>query len=540
MPTTDAGLDATSTPLDALRYLAANSPDRPYVRVGGTAYTYGAMLEVAEDLARGLRTAGVAAGDRVAVLTANRIEAVECFFGLSALGAINVPLNVYLKGEFLRYPLADCAASTLVLDRAGFDTVAPLLPQLPDVQRLVLLDPVEVEAKPETLDYLAVKQAGGESADILPMIGPDDVAGIFYTSGTTGPSKGCILQHGYFASVGRGTAAMWGVTSDDLMYTMLPLFHMGAFCTALLPSLMRGGRAEAAVAFSASGFMADVKAAAATIVVGVGPAAAALLASPPSDADRGHQVRVASFAPFPPAAQLAFEERFGVTILAEGYGQTECIPISSSSPEGPRNRATIGRPVDWLDVRVVDDEDNEVGPDVIGEIVVRPRRKHAMFAGYWNRPEDTLRTWRNLWHHTGDYGRLDADGYLHFVDRKQDSMRRRGENISSVELELAIAKHPAVAEVCVHAVPSDLGEDDVKACLVLKPDSELDPEDLFAFFERELPYFAVPRYVEAIERLPRTPTGRVQKHELRALGITATTVDLEARGLVVAKDRRRG
>jgi crotonobetaine/carnitine-CoA ligase len=163
-----------------------------------------------------------------------------------------------------------------------------------------------------------------------------------------------------------------------------------------------------------------------------------------------------------------------------------------------------------------------------------------MFLGYWGKPADTLRTWRNLWHHTGDYGRFDDEGLLHFADRKQDSMRRRGENVSSVELELAVQRHPSVAEVCAHAVPSELGEDEIKVCLVLAPEAALDPADLFVFFERELPYFAVPRYLEVLPALPRNPLGKVMKHELRARGLTPDTIDFEALGLVVSKERRRG
>jgi crotonobetaine/carnitine-CoA ligase len=188
----------------------------------------------------------------------------------------------------------------------------------------------------------------------------------------------------------------------------------------------------------------------------------------------------------------------------------------------------------------MDDDDREVSVGDVGEIVLRPRRKHAMFLGYWNKPVDTLQTWRNLWHHTGDFGRFDEAGLLHFVDRKQDAMRRRGENVSSVELELAVLRHPTVLEACAHAVPAELGEDDIKVCLVLAPDTPLDVPELFAYFERELPYFAVPRYVEVLPALPRNPLGKVMKHELRARGVTGETIDLTALGLSVAKDRRRG
>jgi crotonobetaine/carnitine-CoA ligase len=542
MPAPDTENDGATTVLGQLRDVAASEPGRLFVRVGSAEYTYAEALRKFETVARGLQALSVGPGDRVAVLSANRIESVDLFFGLAALNAINVPLNVYLKGTFLEYPLVDCSASTLIVDRQGFESVLPILADLPDLRRIVTLDVVDVpeSVKLDVIAYGAVQELGASSTESLAVAGPDEIAAIMYTSGTTGMPKGCVLEHGYFASVGRGNAGMWSVVADDHLLTMLPLFHMGAFCTAILPALMCRASAEALVVFSASSFMSDVAGAKATVVLGVGPAALAVLTTPDSAEDTSHRLRLASFAPMPSAAQLRFEERFGVPVLAEGYGQTECVPISISPLAPDRNRNSIGKPVDWLDVRVVDDDDNEVPVGTVGEIVLRPRRRYAMFVGYWGKPADTLHTWRNLWHHTGDFGRLDADGLLHFADRKQDSMRRRGENVSSVELELAIQRHPSVAEACAHAVPSELGEDDIKVCLVLAPDSSLDLDDLFTFFERELPYFAVPRYLEVLPALPRNPLGKIMKHELRGRGVTPDTVDLAAQGLVVSRERRRG
>jgi crotonobetaine/carnitine-CoA ligase len=190
-------------------------------------------------------------------------------------------------------------------------------------------------------------------------------------------------------------------------------------------------------------------------------------------------------------------------------------------------------------VRIVDDDDVEVARGDVGEIVVRPLEPDCMFSGYWGRPTETLDTFRNLWHHTGDFGRMDDDGFVSFVDRKKDALRRRGENVSSMELEAAIVRHPKVAEVAVHAVPSAATEDDIKACVVLAPEAETTPQELFGFFEANLPYFAVPRYVEVIPALPKNAVGRVLKHELRAAGVTEGTWDLEALGLVVSREARR-
>jgi crotonobetaine/carnitine-CoA ligase len=192
-------------------------------------------------------------------------------------------------------------------------------------------------------------------------------------------------------------------------------------------------------------------------------------------------------------------------------------------------------------VRIVDDDDVEVPPGEVGEIVVRPLEPDSLFSGYWGRDAETVHTFRNLWHHTGDYGRMDAEGFVTFVDRKKDALRRRGENVSSMELEAAILRHPRITEVAVHAVESAVTEDDIKACLVTAAgEAEVKPDELFEFLAGHLPYFAVPRYVELVPELPKNALGRVLKHELRARGVTPATWDFEKLGLTVERGQRRG
>jgi crotonobetaine/carnitine-CoA ligase len=503
------------------------------------------MVGAAGRLARGLAGIGVTPGSRVAMLAKSSIESAECFFGLASLGAVNVPLNIFLKGEFLRYQLDDCTAETLIVDREGYDSVLPLLAGLPALRRLIVTGSgPELAAPTESSvavlrydDVLETAPSDHPAGETAPE--PSDIAAIMYTSGTTGLPKGCVLDQGYFVHIGSGNREFFGVETADYCFTMLPLYHMGAFCTAVLPALVCGASAEVVPEFSATGFMPAAKAAGATLLFGVGPAAQAVLATPVVEGERDHTFRQASFAPMSSAAQAAFEERFDVTVLCEGYGQTECVPISFSPASTPRKRNSIGRPVPWLEVVIVDEDDRAVGANVAGEITVRPREPHAMFRGYWGKPEETLETFRNLRHHTGDLGYLDEEGLLHFVDRKKDSIRRRGENVSSVELEAALAQFPGVREVAVHAVPSPLGEDDIKACLVIGGDRP-EPGELFDFCEQHLPYYAIPRYVEYLDRLPRNAVGRLMKHQLRDRGVTPETLDLEALGYSVAKAERRG
>jgi crotonobetaine/carnitine-CoA ligase len=305
-------------------------------------------------------------------------------------------------------------------------------------------------------------------------------------------------------------------------------------------TLFTGGSAAIMGAFSPRRLLEVARDLGATVTGGVGAMGAALLNFAPSDIDRAHNLRLAYYIPFTPEQQATLKERFGIPdVTTELYGQTECFPAVYNHLHGARNIASDGRAAEDLEVRLVDDEGNEVPVGEPGEITLRPKERHAMFKGYWRKPEATLEAFRDLWYHTGDYGRRDAEGFVSFVDRKRDALRRRGENVSSVELEGAIGAHPKIAEVAVHAIPSELSEDDIKACVVLNEGEELEPAEAFEFFKTELPYFAIPRYVEILPELPRNAVSRVMKHQLRERGVTDETWDLEKMGLTVGRSDRR-
>jgi carnitine-CoA ligase len=532
---------------DLLEQRSAEQPDRLLVACGEERRTYREAAATAATLAAALAAVGVAPGDRVAFLVPNRMERIDLFFACARLGAVQVPLNTFLKGEFLRHQLADSGAATAVVDGPGLAALAPLLPALPALGRLIVLyddaGDGTVPAVPASVEVIrfAELDAWSTGDPDLPRPGPSDLAAIVYTSGTTGPSKGCRINQGYYVHIGAAWQAALELRADDVYLTAFPLFHLSGQALALMATLHRGATLILEPAFSASTFMERAGSVGATVVMGVGAMAQAVLATPPSDADRSHSVRLCSWIPLPEARQLEFEERFGTAVSAEGYGQTECAPVTFSPASGERRRATAGRPAPWLDVRIVDGDDVEVAPGEVGEIVVRPLEPDSLFSGYWGRAAETVAAFRNLWHHTGDYGRMDAEGYVTFVDRKKDALRRRGENVSSMELEAAILAHPRIAEVAVHAVESAATEDDVKACVVpAAGEAELTPDELFGFFAEHLPYFAVPRYVELVPELPKNALGRVLKHELRARGVTPATWDFEKLGLAVGRDRRRG
>jgi carnitine-CoA ligase len=517
---------------------AEAEPDRRFVRCGGPWLSFGDVHERSDRLAAGLAAAGVEQGERVALISPNRIEYILTFFACAKLGAVLVPLNTFLRGEFLRHQLADSQAGTLIADTPGLRAAAEMLPGLTHLRRVVALGEDEAAGLgPDVIPFGKLEAAAGEPP--RPELRPSDLAAILYTSGTTGLPKGCMMSHGYYLAIPEPYFENGWYAAADVILTPFPLFHTSGQAITLMAGLSRGAALCFEPEFHASTFIARAREVGATVLWGVGAMGMAVLGQPPSDSDRDHQVRLAMWVPMAPPMQAAFEERFGIPVISEGYGQTECAPVTMNSLTGERKRHTAGRPTSKFDVRLVGDDDREVPVGEVGEIVVRPREPDVMFLGYWNQPEATLAAARNYWHHTGDAARADEDGFITFVDRKKDALRRRGENVSSMELEAALMRHPAVERAAVHAVASELTEDDIKACIALHPDATLTPGEFFEFARANLPYFAVPRYVEIVDQLPLNAMGRVMKHVLRESGVTDATWDLDALGLVIDRDERR-
>jgi carnitine-CoA ligase len=534
-PRSDGSTDARVIG-DLLRERAKMHPDKGYLGCEDTLLTYAQVDERTDHVAAGLAEIGVGPGDRVAVISSNRLEMLELFFACAKAGAAMVPLNVFLKGDFLRYQLVDSQAQTLVVDGPGFESVQDLLRELPDLKRIVTLD-APSETAGEVIPYDRLRLSAAPTP--APELDASTLMSILYTSGTTGMPKGCMLPHGWYMNGSRVSSEMVEYRTDDVLFTALPLFHAWAQ-GIVMGALVHHLTAWVDPIFSVTRLLDRFIETDASVFTGVGAMGMAMLGAPPTENDRNHRLRCALMIPFTPEQQEAFKDRFGATVLSQLYGQTECGAITYARLSEPRNLGSIGRPAPYLDVRLHDDDDREVPTGEIGEIVVRPTVANAVYQGYWRKPEATVEAWRNLWHHTGDYGRADADGFITFVDRKKDALRRRGENVSSQELERAIAGHPKIAEAAVHAVPSPMTEDDIKACIVLaSSDEPVEPAELFSFFKETLPYFAIPRYVEILPELPKNATLRVMKHLLREKGVTAGTWDLEAMGLTVPRDGRR-
>ena len=521
-----------------LRAQADRLGEQLFVDCQGERRTYAGLAEAAEQVATGLLAIGLSPGDRIAVLAPNRIELVDLFVGAALAGVVQVPLNVFLKGEFLRHQLVDSDAAVIVTDTDGLAAVAPLLGDLPSLSHVVLLDAVDADLPVPVMSWTDL-MAEATSVGTLPATDAATLHSIVYTSGTTGLPKGCMLSHGYHTHAGAVSADMVGYRAGNVVLTALPLYHGWARGT-LMGTLSHGMTAVLDASFSATGLLDRLIETGATVFAGVGAMGQALLATPPDPArDRAHRLRTAFMIPFDPVPQCRFEQRFGCRVLSQMYGQTECGAIAYGDVGGVGGPGALGHPSPHLEVQVVDTADAEVAVGETGEVVVRSRVPHSLSQGYWRNPAATVAAWRNLWHHTGDLARREPDGTLTFVDRASDALRRRGENVSSVELERALTRHDAIAEAAAHAVPSELGEDDIKACLVLADGASLTPDELFAFCRDALPYYAIPRYAELVDALPRNATMRVMKHQLRERGVTPATWDLEALGLVVDPAQRR-
>ncbi len=489
--------------------------------------TYGGLRERASRVAGGLAALGVQPGDRVATMLDPTIDYLAAWFGIVWAGAVDVPVNTAYRGTFLSHVLDESGAVALVIDARWVDRLEGMA--LDRLRHVVVVGSTAPDGGRVPFHELA-------AADPLPRVPRTerDLVYVMFTSGTTGPSKG--VMHSNRSALYN--AASWldicQLTERDVAYSMFPLFHVTARSAIITASMWAGGSVVLRDRFTLSGFWDDVRATGATWFGYMGAVIHLLHQQPPRPDDADHAVRVAFGAAAPPQVMREFRERFGVELL-ETYGSTELGPATAPRP-GDVVPGTMGRPCGHLLVEVHDEHDRPVPPGVAGEIVARPAVPEGMFMGYFNRPDATVEAFRNLWFHTGDRGWFREDGRLVFSDRIKDAIRRRGENISSFEVERADQAHPAVLEAAAYAVPSEVTEDEVMVAVVPAEGADLDVDDLLRFCVATMPRFAVPRYVRVMDELPKTPSQRVRKFLLREEGVTPDTVDREARGIEVPRD----
>lgn len=519
-----------------LRYLldrwANERPDQPHVVFAdGAEWTFAELRDKVRTKAAGLRAMGIEQGEHVAVWLPNGPDALIAFYAINYIGAVFVPFNTAYRGQLLQHVIANSGARVLLVH-------PDLVPRLHEidlgrVERLVVTTGIEVPEAPRPIQrFDELAGAADETLELARPIEPWDIQSIIYTSGTTGPSKGVLSSYLHmFTNAGPESWPM--VDENDRYMCVAPIFHIGGMGPPFV-MLARGASVAMIDNFSTEDFWAVAKATQSTVVFLLGVMATFLLKAEPRPDDRDHTVKKAFMVPLTGDAP-AFTERFGVDIYTI-FNMTEISsPIVSEA--NPTKIGTCGRVRDGVDVRLVDRNDCEVPIGEIGEMLVRTDRPWAMNSGYNANPEATAEAWRNGWFHTGDAFRRDEDGYFYFVDRVKDAIRRRGENISSFEVEADVCSHPAVREAAAVAVPSEFSEDEVMVIVAPVPGQKLEARQLAEFLIDTMPYFMVPRYIRILDELPKTPSAKVMKADLRKEGVTPDTWDREAAGLRVRREK---
>ena len=492
-----------------IRFRAEEHPERVFVKTREQQVTWGEFWDRVRRFARGIRDAGVKPGDRVAILLPNRAEFLDIFFGTISAGASPVPLNTAQRGETLAYLLRDSGARAIVADASLADRYEP-----DGMLEVVLGDP----SRGTAVELDALMEASPDLPELVDE--PTEGFGVMYTSGTTGPPKG-VVQH---RSDITPLLAMWqamGVLPGETLYTCLPLFHGNPMGLSVVGALFLDASVAIGERFSARGFWDEVRAFNAVEFNHVGALIPILLKQPERPDDADNPVRVCLSAGCPPHAWEPFERRFGVKIV-EQFSMVDS-PGYLLNHDGPRG--SMGKPTPGCEAAIVGDDGAELLPGVAGELVLRATegRTHA----YLNQQESTDEAYRGGWFHTGDLAWRDEQGWFFYAGRKKESMRRRGENVSAWEVENVLAQHEDVSDVAAFGVPSPLGEDDIKVVLVRRRDTTVQEPALIEWCATRLASYAMPRYIEWVSEIPKTPTQRPRYAELKSRGLTGHEWDRE-------------
>jgi carnitine-CoA ligase len=502
---------------------------RTLFKCGGASWHFDEVPDIAARFAGTLTATGIRAGDRVAIMCSNRPEFLEAYLGCAWLGAIAVPINIAARGPQLRHILKNSGARLLVIETELLEAVRHIDLSGVSLERIWLIgsdtpapfNRIPVNAVPPRNDALAA-----------PAIDPAQTVAILYTSGTTGPSKGVCCPHAQYFWWGYHGVRNLGLREGDVLCTTLPLFHTNALGT-FHQALLTGATLVAEPRFSASRFWQTLIEHRATITYVLGAMVPILLSREPSVEERTHTVRLALAPGVPAHLHTAFSQRTGIHLI-DGYGSTETNFVIGGI-RAETHPGSMGKVCDGFDARIAGQDGKDAADGEPGELVLRSHEPLAFATGYFALPDKTAEAFRDGWFHTGDRVVREANGYYRFVDRLKDAIRRRGENVSSFEVEQVLLSHPEVGQAAVFPVPSELAEDEVMAAIVRRPGSSLTERTLCEFCQPQLAYFAVPRFIEFVDELPVTENGKVQKFKLRDRGVTARTWDREAAGLQIKR-----
>jgi crotonobetaine/carnitine-CoA ligase len=521
---------------------AGKRPDAPFLQWEYEApLTYAEVNRRVNRLAHGLSRVGVTKGDFVSLMLPNSTAYILLWFALSKLGAVPAPVNTAFRGAFLENAVMACRAKIAIIGSEYLDAFHDSLDRLPLIEQ-VFVDGLPKRTTSKTNLHVLADLESSDGTEPPSLVTPRDPALALYTSGTTGPSKAVLLSHAqvhFFGETGRSLARL---TDSDVSLNAFPMYHGNTLFQTVYPSMLAGGKAVLYEKFSASQWARRMRAHQVTHTTHLGVTMDWVFKQPPR-ADDETMLRVMQANPTAHKIRAEFERRFNVGRTVEAYGQTEtCAPVlcpyDAVRPPGAMGTLLA----DWFDARIVDPETDEDVPEgQSGEMIVRAKVPWITTLGYFGNPEGTARASRNLWWHTGDRLRRDAEGWYYFEDRTNDAMRVKAENVSSYEVEQLILSHPAVRLCAVIGVASQIeaGEHDIKAVLVLHDGQNITPEEFVQFCERRLPWFAVPRYVDIRDTLPLNDLGKIRKDVLRAEGNIPSTWDREAAGFLLTRDRER-
>ena len=510
----------------------------------GDCISYRDMHLRSNQFAQGAAAFGIESQEPVLVMLPDTIDYVTVWCGLAKRGAIEVPINLAYRKNILKRLCNDSTAKKIIIDCQYVERLEEIADDLEH------LDCVILYAEDQKLDSYGTlppklaqtyQVAGFEdlfsdiSTDFEPAPQFSDLVGIMYTSGTTGASKGVSTTHSHSFCYADGAAEIFYLSEEDRFYTAgLPLFHLAGQWGVCFASMIYGATVVLPKGYRNDNFWPDIAEHSCTVVFLLGAIANFLWQQPKLPEDSETPLKKVGMFPVM-TEHKQFRERFGVEI-STGYGSTESpCPVIHHFDEPLPNHQCVGFPTGRYDVKILDENDQVCTTGTVGEICTRPRAPWEIMLNYWRQPEYTAKVFRNLWYHTGDAGYQDDEGRLFFVDRLTDSMRRRGENISSMEVEDEVNQHPDVLECAVFPVLAEHSEQEVMVVITPQPDVTIEPEKLIRFLDQRMAYFMIPRYIEFTAAIPKTPTGKMEKYKLRAKGITPSTWDRVAAGIKLSR-----
>jgi crotonobetaine/carnitine-CoA ligase len=510
---------------------AAEDPDKLFaLQPDGTVATRQQLHTRALQWSSVLRDLGISTGDTVLMMLPTSIEAVATWIGIGWLRAIEVPINTQYRGEMLTYACNDSLSNVLIIDAQYLDRLDGVLERCPKLQTIVILGgdhDNQIAGDRTVLEGAALLETASPlPAESLTQPTAEDIASIIYTSGTTGPSKGVLVPWGQLYTMARWAPLHDSVGPDDRIYAPFPFFHT-TIKSPVYAMLQAGGSVVIHEKFSSKTYWDNVREHQCTVGLLLGGMARMLMLAPARPDDANTSLRLVVMVPAIPEVR-EFEQRFGVK-AGTIFGMTEVSTPLLTLDWNITEPSSCGQPRPGVQVRIIDKAGQDVPVGEMGELIVRCTDRSEMNSGYWNKPEATARAWdQDGWFHTGDAFRRDEHDNYFYVDRFKDAIRRRGENISSVELENIVGSFAGVELCAAFGVPAEHGDEDVMVVVQRSPGHDFDAETLVAYLEARMPRFMVPRYVAFTDTMPMTVTQKVRKLDLRRRGVTESTWDREA------------